>query len=71
MLEQATNRNQNNKEEKRNKKQRKGNKVSNKSYKSSDNILDNGKGGEERREDDGESHGFICSSLGRQRKRPG
>ena len=70
MLEQATNRNQNNKDGNRNKKQRKGNKVSNKSYRSSNNILDSGKV-EKKREDDGESYGFICSSLGKQRKRPG
>ena len=43
MLEQATNKNQNNKEGKRNKKHKKGNKESNKSYKSSDNIVDKGK----------------------------
>ena len=70
MLEQATNKNQNNKEGKRNKKHKKGNKDSNKSYRSSDNIMDNGKGGEKRK-DDGESYEFICLSLGKQRKRPG
>ena len=43
ILEQATNRNQNNKEGKRNKKHKKGNKDSNKSYGSSDNIVDSGK----------------------------
>ena len=47
MLEQATNKNQNNKEGKKNRKQRKGNKVSNKSYRSSDNIMDMGKGEKE------------------------
>ena len=45
MLEQATNKNQNNKEGNRNMKHKKGNKVSNRSYRSSDNIMimDSGK----------------------------
>ena len=43
MLEQATNRNQNNKEGKRNKKHKKGHKDSNKSYRISDDIINRGK----------------------------
>ena len=67
MLEQATNTNQNNKEGNKNKKHKKGNKDSNKSWRYSDSIMKDGKEKKER----GENHEFICSSLGKQRKRPG
>ena len=50
MLEQATNRNQNNKEGKRNKKHKKGNKDSNKSYRNSNNIMDKGRVKKKKRE---------------------
>ena len=60
MLEQATNKNQNNKEGNRNKKQRKGNRVSNKSYKSSDNIMDSGKGREEEERTTGKAMGLYA-----------
>ena len=43
MLEQATNRNQNNKEGNKNKKHKKGNKDSNKSWRYSDSIMKDGK----------------------------
>ena len=62
MLEQATNRNQNNKEGKRNRKQRQGNKTSNKSYRSSDNIMDNGKGGEEEERTTGKLRVYMLES---------
>ena len=67
ILEQATNTNQNNKEGKRNKKHKKGNKDSNKSWRHSDSIIRD----KEKRAERGGTHGFICSSLGKQRKRPG
>ena len=65
MLEPATNTNQNKREGKRNMKHRKGNKDSNRSYKSSDNMMNNGKAGKKRTENAGDSWGFICSSLGK------
>ena len=71
MLEPATNTNQNKREGKRNKKHKKGNKNSNKSYRHSDNMMDSGKVEKKKTEDAGGSKGFICSSLGKQRKRPG
>ena len=71
MLEPATNTNQNKREGKRNKKHKKGNKNSNKSYRSSDNMMDGGNIERKNREDAGEARGFICSSLGKQRNRPG
>ena len=55
MLEPATNTNQNKREGKRNKKHKKGNKDSNKSYRSSDNIVDDGKVEKKKTEDAGES----------------
>ena len=71
MLEPATNTNQNKREGKKNKKHNKGNKDSNKSYRRSDNIMDSGKMEKKKTEDAGKSQGFICWSLGKQRKRPG
>ena len=62
MLEQATNKNQNNKEGKRNKKHKKGNKNSNKSYRDSDNIMDSGKGGEEEERTTGKLWVYMLES---------
>ena len=71
MLEPATNTNQNKREGKKNKKHKKGNKDSNRSYKSSDNMMNNRKVEKKKTEDAGKGYGRICSSLGKQRKRPG
>ena len=71
MLEPATNTNQNKREGKRNKQHKKGNKNSNRSYKGSDNIMNRGEVEKKKTEDAGKGYGLICSSLGKQRKRPG
>ena len=71
MLEPTSNTNQNKREGKRNKKHKKGNKNSNKSYRHSDNMMDSGKEEKKKTEDAGRARRFICSSLGKQRKRPG
>ena len=60
MLEQATNRNQNNKEGKRNKKHKKGNKDSNKSYRSSNNIVDKGKMEKKKKRTTGKAMGLYA-----------